>query len=234
MKEYTIYNCDYKEAIKDIKMRNIKVDMIFTDPPYKITSRGKSKRDTSGGMFKKDLSYNGKLFDNNDIKIEEWIEDMYDILKEGGHCYIMTNHKNLPYYLKVIENTKFKYMKCLIWDKGNKIMGTYYMNSFEYIIFLRKGKAVRINNCGTSDILRIKNNKLKKEDGSNYHDTEKPYQLSEILVLNSSKEGELIFDPFMGIGGCGVASLKNNRSFLGIEIFKDYYDFADERMKEFI
>ena len=39
----------------------------------------------------------------------------------------------------------FNFIKCLIWDKGNKIMGQYYMNQFEYIIFLRKGKGVKIN-----------------------------------------------------------------------------------------
>lgn len=48
----------------------------------------------------------------------------------------------------------FHFIKSLVWDKGNKIMGQYYMSQFEYILFFRKGKGVKINNCGTSDILK--------------------------------------------------------------------------------
>ena len=40
-------------------------------------------------------------------------------------------------------------------------MGQYYMSQFEYILFFRKGKGIKINNCGTSDILNIPNIKTK-------------------------------------------------------------------------
>lgn len=49
-------------------------------------------------------------------------------------------------------------------------MGQYYMSQFEYILFFRKGKGIRINNCGTSDILNIPN--IKTKNRKNLHDTE--------------------------------------------------------------
>lgn len=111
-------------------------------------------------------------------------------------------------------------------------MGTFYMSQFEYIMFFRKGKGVKINNCGTSDILSIPNKKTKGADGKNIHDTEKPVELMKILVENSSKVGEIVFDPFMGVGSTGIAALSTGRRFIGTEIDEKYYNIACERIAE--
>ena len=57
---------------------------------------------------------------------------------------------------------------------------------------------MKINNCGTADILSIPNKKTKGEDGKNIHDTEKPVELMKILIENSSQEGDIVLDPFIG------------------------------------
>ena len=109
-------------------------------------------------------------------------------------------------------------------------MGQYYMSQFEYILFFRKGKGIKINHCGTSDILNVKNTKTKNEYGKNLHDTEKPVELMEILIANSSKEGGVVFDPFMEIGTTGIACHNLNRSFVGVELDKTYFDIAKARI----
>ena len=209
-----LLNQDVREVFKTIPDNSI--DLVVTDPPYKTTSRGNAG--TSGGMLQKEINKKGQVFKHNNIKPQEYIPELYRVLKDGSHCYIMTNHVNLQEMLNVATESGFKFVKCLIWDKGNKIMGQYYMSSFEYIIFLRKGKAKRINNCGTADILRVPNIKLKGEDGKNLHDTEKPVELMKIMIDNSSNEGDIVFDPFMGIGSTGVACLELNRRFIGVEL----------------
>ena len=98
-------------------------------------------------------------------------------------------------------------------------------------MFFRKGTGVQINNCSTSDILSVPHDKLKQDDGSNYHDTAKPVKLMEILVENSSKEGDVVLDPFMGIGTTGIASKKLNRDFIGFEIDDNYFKIAKERIE---
>ena len=130
-----IYNEDCLEGMKRIPDGSI--DLIATDVPYRITSRGNAG--SSGGMMQKDLSMKGKIFEDNDIKIEEYLPEFYRILKEKSHCYIMCNHINLTHFLKVIDESNFHFIKCLVWVKDNKIMGSFYMNQFEYIIMLRKG-----------------------------------------------------------------------------------------------
>ena len=98
-------------------------------------------------------------------------------------------------------------------------------------MFFRKGKGIKINNCGTSDILRVANNKSKDESGNNLHDTEKPIELMKTLIENLSQEGNIVIDPFMGIGSTGIAAKQLNRKFIGIEIDNQYFDLAKDRIK---
>lgn len=225
-----LLNQDVREVFKTIPDNSI--DLVVTDPPYKTTSRGNAG--TSGGMLQKEINKKGQVFKHNNIKPQEYIPELYRVLKDGSHCYIMTNHVNLQEMLNVATESGFKFVKCLIWDKGNKIMGQYYMSSFEYILFLRKGKAKRINNCGTADILRVPNIKLKGEDGKNLHDTEKPVELMKIMIDNSSNEGDIVFDPFGGIGSTAIACVELNRKCISVEIDKEYYDIKVDRVKEYI
>ena len=111
-------------------------------------------------------------------------------------------------------------------------MGQTYMSQFEYIIMIRKGKHKRINNCGTSDVLNIPNKKLKDENNKTIHDTEKPVDLMKILIENSSNEGDIVLDPFMGIGSTCVASKILNRQYIGFELDENYYSVANNRLSK--
>ena len=227
MSDIKLYNGDCLELMKLIPDKSI--DLILTDPPYKITARGNGGN--SGGMFQKKEVNNGKVFKVNDLEIEDWLPEFYRVLKDGTHCYIMTNNKNITHYLSVIDSSLFHFIKNLIWVKDNKIMGQTYMSQFEYVIMLRKGKHKRINDCGQGDVLQIPNKKMKNLEGKTIHDTEKPVKLNEILIANSSNEGEIVLDPFMGVGSCGVACINTNRDFIGIELDEGYYNIAKERIE---
>lgn len=73
----------------------------------------------------------------------------------------------------------------------------------------------------------------KKEKESNIeHLTVKPVKLISHLVKLFSKENQIVLDAFMGSGSHGVASLQNNRKFIGIEIDKDYFEIAKERIEK--
>ena len=229
MNKIKLINGNCLDTLKNIP--NESIDLIVTDPPYPTTSRGNAGN--SGGMLQKDINKKGRVFTHNNINCKEYAPEFYRLLKDGSHCYVMTNHINLIDMLNTFTDVGFHFIKSLIWNKGNKIMGQYYMSQYEYILFFRKGKGKKINNCGTSDILSIPNKKTKDKDGKNIHDTEKPIELMEVLVNNSSQENELIIDPFMGVGSTGVACIKNNRNFIGIEIDENYFNIAKSRLEEF-
>lgn len=222
MKDIELWYGDCLELMKDIP--NGSIDLVVTDPPYKTTSRGSSGG--TGGILKEEINKRGKVFKHNDIEFNEWLPELYRVLKDTGHAYIMSNNKNLKNMLMEIENVGFNIYKTLIWAKNSPITNMYYMDSHEYIIFCRKGKAKRINNCGTKSVLNVDNPRNK------VHPTEKPVELMEILVNNSSLDGEVVLDPFMGSGTTGVACVNTNRNFIGIELDETYFNIAKDRIEK--
>lgn len=168
----------------------------------------------------------GKLFKHNDIKFSEWLPEIYRILKPNTHCYIMITPRNLKKLWQDAENAGFIFQQLIVWDKGNATPNKYYLNAYELILMLRKGQAKNINDMGTKNILRVPNIIRTRK-----HPTEKPVELMQILIENSTKQGETVVDPFMGVGGVGVACKKTQRNFIGFEIDEKYFDVAKQRIE---
>ena len=231
-----LINGDCLEEMK--KIPDGSIDLIVTDCPYKIVSGGCTKipfkGETSGILTHRqtekrtdwvDDVRSGKMFKYNDLDFSDWLPDLYRVCKEMSHIYIMINSRNLSELQIKAKAVGFTFQNLLIWDKGNVTPNRWYMQGFECILMLRKGKAKNINNLGSSNILRVPNIIGKK-----LHPTEKPPALLEILIANSSLEGETILDPFMGSGTTGVACKNLNRNFVGIEMDSSYYDIAVKRI----
>lgn len=214
-----IYNEDYLSAVKNIPDNSI--DLIVTDPPYTGTPHG-----TSGlhGNFNTKLYEKGTVFEHCNIDIAECAKELYRISKDTTHCYVMTTNLHLIEYYNAFSGAGFTFCKNLIWHKNNKIATQQYMNSYEYIMFFRKGSHKCINKPSTPDVLQVTNvrNRL--------HPTEKPVDLMKILIENSSNKGDTVLDPFMGVGSTGIACLQLQRNFVGMEIDPKYFNIAKERL----
>ena len=133
-----IINKDSIEAMKN--MNSECVDLLVTDPPYKTITGGDSNGKNSErpkGM----LSGNRKLFAHQNIKIGDWMPEVYRVLKEGSHAYIFTNVLNLKEMLEESQKAGFKLHNLLCWEKNNCTPSQYYMKNCEYVLFLTKGKA---------------------------------------------------------------------------------------------
>ena len=183
------------------------------------------------GYWVSEKARKGKIFDDNDIEIEEYLPQFYRVLKPDAHCYIMCNNLNLPHFFDVISKSEFHFVKLLVWDKVQAICGRYYMGQVEHIFLLRKGKDKPINDCGKSDLLSIPLQRDKDKQGNNIHDSQKPTKLFQVLVAMSSDEGQTILDPFMGSGTTAIACIKEKRHYVGFEMNKEYYDIACKRIK---
>lgn len=223
--EIDLRHGDCLELMKDIPDGSI--DLVATDCPYHIVSGGCTNKGKGNGIFQKEKASNGKLFDHNEIEFSEWLPDVYRVLKPATHCYIFCNGRNLKELQQAAENAGFSYQNTLVWDKGNVTPNRYYMGACEFILMLKKGKARTINNRGCSNVLRVKNKVGKK-----HHPTEKPVDLMRILVENSTKPGDIVFDPFMGSGSTGIACVDTGRRFIGMELDKQYFDIAMNRIGE--
>ena len=224
MKEINnIYNEDSIEAMKN--MESECVDLLVTDPPYKTITGGDSNGKNSErpkGM----LSGNRKLFAHQNIKISDWMPEVYRVLKEGSHAYIFSNVLNLTEMLNEAQKAGFKLHNLICWEKNNCTPSQYYMKNCEYVLFLRKGKAKWINDIGGSKTVHQFNNII----GNKTHPCEKPVDLLKFYIANSSNEGDIIFDPFSGTGSTLIASKELGRNYLGYEIDGEYYNIAIEKL----
>lgn len=168
---------------------------------------------------------NWKMFNHNDIQFKDWLPELFRIMKNWTHTYIMINWRNLKDLHVEAEKVWFKYQNLLVWDKWNLTPNKYYMQWAEFILMLRKWPAKNINNLWSSNILRIKNIIWKK-----VHPTEKPVNLIEIMVANSSNEWDLVLDPFMWSWSTWVACKNLNRDFIWIELDEKYFEIAKARI----
>ena len=224
---------DCLEVLKTIP--NESIDLVCTDCPYHIVSGGCTnipRKDEPSGIFNRRLTWNadnaksGKLFDHNEIKFEQWLPEVYRVLKNGTHCYIMINARNLADLQIKAENVGFEFQQLLVWNKGNATPNRYYLNACEFILMLRKGVARNINDMGQKNILSVPN-----QIGDKYHPTEKPVGLMEILIANSTNENDIVLEPFAGAGATCIAARNLKRRFIGIEIDETYCATANKRLE---
>lgn len=218
-----IYNVDSIQFMK--QMEEGSVSLVVTDPPYKTITGGNSDGANSKrpqGM----LDGNRKLFKHQKLKISEWMCELYRVLKDDSHCYIMTNSLNMEEMLTESRKAGFKLHNILVWEKNNCTPSQFYMKNCEYVLFLRKGRAKWINDIGGSKTVHKFNNIIGKKT----HPCEKPIELLEFYINNSADEDTVVFDPFMGTGSCGIACKELGVDFIGCELDKEYFDIAKERL----
>lgn len=217
-----LYNSDFLEVAS--KMPDEIVDLVVTDPPYKIVQGGCTNHAVKlKGSSLADLK-SGQVFGSNTIKFSEWIPEVYRLLKKNTHCYIMCNDRNLQGVLNEGTKAGFKLLNVLVWGKPKHSPNRYYLKNCEFIVMFRKGNAKNIRNMGTKQLLQIPNVENKR------HPSEKPVDLMKILVENSSEEWETVLDPFMGSGSTGEACGILNRYFIGVELDPKHFELAKKRL----
>jgi site-specific DNA-methyltransferase (adenine-specific) len=213
---------DCLEILKTIPSESI--DCLVTDPPYKIITGG----DSNG---KNSVRPKGILKGNRELmktipKFSDWLPEMFRVLKDGSQNYVMVNSSNLLKMANEIEKTGFKIQNFLIWQKNNCTPSQFYMKNCEYTLFFRKGKSKYINDIGGSKTVHSFNNII----GNKLHPTEKPIDLMEFYIRNSTNENDIVLDPFMGSGTTMLACKNLNRKGIGIEKEQMYFDIATQRL----
>ena len=221
--EYSLLFGDCLERMKEIPDGS--VDLCVSDIPYKLTGGGKGDG-VNSKRPKGILSENTQLM--SVPKFEDWLPNLYRVMNEGSHIYLMCNFKNLNDLMNKTETVGFKHVNLLVWEKNNCTPSQFYMKNCEYTLLLRKGKSKYINNIGDSKTVHKFNNII----GNKVHPTEKPEQLMKFYVENSSDVGDTVLDMFMGSGSTGVACLNTNRKFIGVEMCEGYFDIAKDRIEK--
>jgi site-specific DNA-methyltransferase (adenine-specific) len=112
-----------------------------------------------------------------------------------------------------------------VWDKCTIGLGYHYRARYELVLFFEKGKR-KLNDLGVPDVMAV-----PRIRGG--YPAEKPPEVAEILIKQSSEPGDVVCDPFMGSGSVGVAALRLGRRFLGNDLNAEAVRIASQRLREF-
>lgn len=224
MSNYKLYQGDCLEVTKNIEDGS--VDLVVTDPPYEIATTG-------AGMYKQaDKQYVKELNGMKDGFSEEVLDELCRVMKKINIYFFCSQKQIIPLLDYFVKKKKCNW-NILSWHKTNPIpaCGNKYLTDTEFILFFRE-KGVKV--YGSFDTKRTwYATPLNQSDKKKYgHPTVKPLSILENLVVNSSQEGEVVLDCFMGSGSTGIAALNNRRKFIGIELDPQYFNIAKERIEK--
>ncbi len=230
-KNFKLMNGDSYSLIKELKKNKIIVNHIITDPPYNIS---KSNNFSTMKNPRKGVNFGKWDFD---FDLYSWIAEYVDILDNNGSMIIFCSYRFISHIITELEQNNMVVKDILIWQKSNPMprnVNRRYVQDSEFAIWAVKKNATWVfNKPVETPYLRAfyKTPTVLGAERTN-HPTQKSLKLMEQIINVHTNPGEIVLDPFMGSGTTGVAALKNNRKFIGIELDTNYYEIALNRVKK--
>ncbi len=248
---FVLYNGDCLKILAQLPENS--VDMVFADPPYllsnggftvhagKMVSVNKGDWDKSNGL-EKDFEFHLK-----------WIEAVRRVLKPSGTLWISGTYHSIYQCGYALQVAGFHVLNDVAWFKPNaspNLSCRFFTASHETIIWARKDKNAKhifnydLMKDGTwpEDALKKPGLQMRSvwsmgtpkpsEKIHGKHPTQKPLDLLKRIILASTNKGDVVLDPFTGSSTTGIASVINNRKFIGIDLEKDYLELSKKRFND--
>jgi DNA modification methylase len=202
-------------------MNGQKADMCHTDPPYNINYEGGSK--------KREKIANDKLDD-----FPQFLYDVYTTistaLKKGGAIYVWHASAETHNFIQQFLNAGFLFKSYIVWNKNNSTFGrSDYHWKHEPCIY---GWLDGASHTWHGDRKQTTVWDIDRPSRSEEHPTMKPIPLCSKPLENSSKQGDVILDVFLGSGSTMVASHQLKRKCYGMELDPKYCQVIIDRMKK--
>lgn len=248
-KNYRLYCDDCLKKLKEIPENTF--DMIFADPPYMLSNGGISCQNGKVVSVNKGDWDKSKGFEEDFEFHKKWLYECKRVLKQNGTLWVSGTYHSIYSCGFAMQLLGYHILNDIAWFKPNaspNMSCRYFTASHETLIWARKDKKARHifnydlmkNGNFPNDFIKKKDLQMrsvwaisipsKKEKKFGKHPTQKPLALLERIILSCTNEGDLILDPFMGSGTTGVAAIKLNRKFVGIEKEADFVVLAEKRI----
>jgi len=209
-----------------------KFRMLWCDPPYGIEYAGKNallNRTDRGNRIQKPIA-------NDDLGPAEVTGLFRDSLKQalafatkGAACYAtVPSGPLLPRFIAALDDSGFSFRHLLVWVKQQFVIGmSDYQYRHEVVLYgwLPNGPHYFIADRSQSSVFEI-----DKPRVSDLHPTTKPVALIAAMIINSSRQGEVVYDPFLGSGSTLVAASQLRRIGFGCELDPGYVAVALDRL----
>lgn len=147
------------------------------------------------------------------------------------NIYIWCNKKQILEYLNYFVGQHDCAFEILTWCKTNPtpLCGGNYLVDKEFCLYFRKG--VKLNTRFETAFTWWVSQKNKNDKDHFEHPTIKPMNIIKTLIQNSSTEGDIVLDCFMGSGTTAIGCKETNRQFIGFEIDPKWHKIANDRLE---
>lgn len=211
-----IISGDCLQILKDIPDET--VDMVFTDPPYKVSQ-----------------TYGGGVDADNLIGVASILRTFPEIsrvLKQGRFFVSFYDNRILPFLFEAVKETELVYLKSIYlyrrWGQANRWMG--WMQCTDPICFFVKGKEKPFQTKVKGKVKHDCYIKKSPEMDATGHPAQKPIEVTKDIIFWCTEENDLVLDPYTGSGTICKAAKLLNRKYLGVEIQKSIAAQATERV----
>jgi len=227
-------------------------DLVFADPPYNLQLKNELRRPDNSKVDAVDDHWDQfSGFAEYDRFTREWLTEARRVLKDSGALWVIGSYHNIFRVGTILQDLGFWVLNDVVWRKTNPMpnfRGRRFTNAHETLIWAAKSaeqksytfnyeamkalnEEVQMRSDWTLPICSG-GERLKGEDGQKAHSTQKPESLLYRVILASTKQGDVVLDPFFGTGTTGAVARKLGRHFIGIERDKDYAKLARSRIAE--
>ena len=248
----TIILGDCLEELKKLPDRSC--DLVFADPPYNLQLGGDLLRPDNSKVDAVDDHWDQfESFAAYDAFTKVWLSECRRILKDDGALWVIGSYHNIFRVGATLQDLGFWILNDIVWRKSNPMpnfKGTRFTNAHETLIWAAKsrgGKRYTFNYDAmkmANDELQMRSDwtlplctgeeRIKTAEGLKAHPTQKPEALLHRVILAASKPGDLVLDPFFGVGTTGAAAKRLGRKFIGIERESGYVALAKARIAQVV
>jgi site-specific DNA-methyltransferase (adenine-specific) len=236
-----VYLADCVDLMKTMPPES--VDMVFADPPYRLSNGGVTVKKGRKAPVDKGVWDRSKGFEADHRFNVGWLREARRILKPDGTIWVTGTHHIIFSLGFALQSMKFKLINQITWAKPDpppNALHTAFTHAHETLVWASKNK--RSRHTFNYDLVNSRDPGAqvssvwlipavpKREKLHGYHPTQKPLRLVRRAILASTAEGDLVFDPFCGSGTTGVAAKELGRFFVGAEKEEGYAELAGRRI----
>ena len=221
-------------------MGHDKAAIVFTDPPYNVPINGHVS--TRPGQHREFAMASGEM---DRAGFEQFLASVFKLLRQyaslGSLHYVCMDWRHVGEIVAAGHEAYRELLNVCVWTKPNAGMGSLYRSQHELVFVFQGGDAPFCNNVQLGRFGRNRTNVWAYagqpafgragEEGrlADLHPTVKPIAMVADAILDSSRRGDIVLDPFLGSGTTLMAAERTGRACYGLEIDPLYVDVIVRR-----
>lgn len=246
---YKFYRGDCIDCMGKLPEKS--VQLVFADPPYNLQLKQELYRPNNTKVAGVDDEWDKfSSFGLYDEFTTEWLRACRRVMADDATIWVIGSYHNIFRVGKIMMDLGFWILNDVQWHKTNPMpnfRGVRFTNATETLLWAKKSEKQSRYTFNHQVMKQLNGGKqmtsvwhiplctgkerLKNADGKKAHSTQKPEELLKRVILSSSREGDVVLDPFSGSGTtCAVAEKLNRRS-IGIEREREYVAIGKARLQ---